>query len=160
MPPAGSSSMGVLGGRGGGGGPGLASEPDEARLRLEAGGAGPGLTANFPASAMGGGARNLGCGLAAGDGVRGGGESERAGDDVLPGTGLRDGGGAGGGPLRLLEDAPVPVFCGLSPECGAADGGAGGGGGGALDDLASEDEAVGRACAIPLASSSACFCLT
>jgi hypothetical protein len=101
---------------------------------------------------MGGGARNLGCGLAAGDGVRGGGESEPAGDDALPGTGLRDGGGAGGGPLRL-EDAPV--FCGLIPD-GGADGG-GGGGGGALGLVS---EAVGKACTIPEAISSACFCLT
>lgn len=155
--PAGSSSIGVFGGRGGGGGPGLAREADEARVRPEGCSAGPSLTANLPASAMGGGARNLGCGLAAGgEGVLvRGGELDRGGEEALPGTGLRDGGGAGGGPLRL-DEAEVPVFSGLTLEGGAA---GGGGGGGALD-LVSAAEAMGNAWTIPFAISSACFCWT
>lgn len=58
--PCGSSSIGVLGGRGGGGGPGFATEPEDARARLGVYTAGPSLTAYLPASSMGGGARNLG----------------------------------------------------------------------------------------------------
>lgn len=158
--PGDSSSMGVLGGRGGGGGPGFARDPDEARLRPEGCMAGPSLTANLPASAMGGGARNLGCGglgAGGGDGVLagGGGELDRGGEGALPGTGRRDGGGAGGGPLRL-EEAVVPVFSGLI-LAGGADGG--GGGGGALVRV-SLAVLMGRACAIPLAISSLCFCST
>jgi hypothetical protein len=107
LPPTGlsSSGTGVFGGRGGGGGPGLAAF-DEARALL--GGAG-GIFANFPASAIGGGA------LKTGLGGPGGGEASRGGDG---GAGLpeelrlmaasvlvlRAGGGAGGGP-RL--DPPV-----------------------------------------------------
>ncbi len=134
--PCGSSSMGVFGGRGGGGGPGFAKEPEEARARPEGCRAGPSFTAYLPASAMGGGARKRGCGLAAGDGVRGGGDGDRGGDGALPPTGLRDGGGAGGGPRRL--DEVVPVFSGLILEGGAD----GGGGGGPLD---LESVAVGKA---------------
>lgn len=46
----------------------------------------------------------------------------------LSGRDLRDGGSAGGGPL--LEDAVLPVFCGLIDAIltGGADGGGGGGG--------------------------------
>lgn len=122
MPPCGwaSSSIGVLGGRGGGGGPGLANDADEALSRPDECTAGPGLTANLPASASGGGARKRGWGLGAGEGVLGGGEGDRAGGDgALPATGLLDGGGAGGGPL-LLEELAVPVFSGLILEGGAA----------------------------------------
>lgn len=78
---------------------------------------------------MGGGALNLGCGLAAGDGVLGGGELDLGGEAALPAAGLRDGGGAGGGPRRL-DEVVVPVFSGLSLGAGGAEGG---GGGGALD---------------------------
>lgn len=46
------------------------------------------------------------------------------GDGALPPTGLLDGGGAGGGPLRL----DAPVFSGLILAAdGALDGGGGGG---------------------------------
>lgn len=86
---------------------------------------------------MGGGARNLGCGVPAGDGVRGGGDGDRGGDGALPATGLLDGGGAGGGPRRL-DELEAPVFSGLIREGGAA----GGGGGGALDRVSL---AVGKA---------------
>lgn len=112
--------------------------------------AGPSLTANLPASAIGGGARNRGCGVAGGEGVLAGGDTERGGDGALPPTGLLDGGGAGGGPRRL-ED--VPVFSGLILEGGAA----GGGGGGALD-LVSPTEGITELS--PLAISSCCFCWT
>lgn len=132
LPPAGlsSSGTGVFGGRGGGGGPGLAAF-EEARARL--GGAG-GKFANLPASASGGGALNTGLG------GPGGGEGSRGGDG---GAGLPDefllmvvasvfvlraGGGAGGGPR--FDAVVLPVFCGLiGPLTGAA---LGGGGGGAL----------------------------
>ena len=102
----------------------------------------PGFTANFPASAKGGGARNLGCGLGEGDGVFGG-ELDLGGDGALPPTGLRDGGGAGGGPRRLA--VVDPVFSGLSRA-------AGGGGGGALPLEAGMDEAI------PFAIACACCC--
>lgn len=62
----GSSSIGVLGGLGGGGGPGLAKF-EVARCRT--GSAGLFVLANFPASASGGGALNLYAGRG-GDGVR------------------------------------------------------------------------------------------
>jgi hypothetical protein len=133
LPPTGlsSSGTGVFGGRGGGGGPGFAAF-DEARALF--GGAG-GRLANFPASAIGGGA------LKTGFGGPGGGEGSRGGDG---GAGLPDearlmlgvsvfvrraGGGAGGGPRR--DAVVLPVFWGLiGPRVGAA---LGGGGGGALD---------------------------
>lgn len=107
LPPAGASSgTGVFGGRGGGGGPGLAAL-DDARALF--GGAG-GRFANFPASAIGGGA------LKTGLGGPGGGEASRVGDGgaglpeelrltVASVLVLRAGGGAGGGPR--LEP---PVF--------------------------------------------------
>lgn len=143
-----SSSIGVLGGRGGGGGPGFARfAPDEARGRPMLASA----TANLPASANGGGTRNCGCGVVGGDGS-GEGESAFGGDGALPPTGRRDGGGAGGGPLLLA--VVDPVFCGLSLGNGALDGG-GGGGGAALDLLVSF-----IALAIPCAVSAACFCAT
>lgn len=87
---------------------------------------GPSATANLPASASGGGARNRGCGVDGGEGVRGIGELPLAagGDGAEPGTGLRDGGGAGGGPL--LEDEPMSSVL----ERAADDAGGGGGGGG------------------------------
>lgn len=60
MPCDGSSSTGDLGGRGGGGGPGLEREADDARSLPEEIVGGAVLPANLPASASGGGARNLG----------------------------------------------------------------------------------------------------
>ena len=65
---SGSSSMGVFGGLGGGGGPGLARFEV---ARCLAGRTGAAVLANFPASAIGGGALNfsVGCG---GEGVRAG----------------------------------------------------------------------------------------
>lgn len=92
------SSIGVFGGRGGGGGPALTLEVALGRLRS----AGPSGTANLPASAKGGGALNL---RAGGDGSRGGGggEADSSGASALV---FRAGGG-GGGPLRLPELLPV-----------------------------------------------------
>lgn len=87
----------------------------------------------MPASAMGGGALNLsaGCG---GDGVRSGdsvGESF-GGSEMEALWLLRDGGGAGGGPL--FEKMVLPVCWGLMDFIlpGGADGGGGGGGAGTL----------------------------
>jgi hypothetical protein len=147
-----SSSRGVLGGRGGGGGPGLARVPEEALARLAGGEILD--TANFPASAKGGGALNLGCGVEGGDG-EGGGDSALGGDGGLPPTGLRDGGGAGGGPLlpEVVLDMVVPVLCGLNFGRDAA--AAGGSGGGAFDL-----PVLPIASAIPCAVSAACFSLT
>jgi hypothetical protein len=147
-----SSSIGVLGGRGGGGGPGLARVADEALARLAGGDVWE--TANFPASAKGGGALNLGCGVEGGDG-EGGGDSALGGDGGLPPTGLRDGGGAGGGPLLLDVGLAVvaPVFCGLNLGRDAV--AEGGGGGGALDLLV-----LPVASATPCAASAACFSST
>jgi len=127
-----SSSSGVFGGRGGGGGPGFATFEDARFLEGRAGAS----FANFPASASGGGALNRG------GGGPGGGDGCLGGDGVFwrrdgadgagNGTGrapLRGGGGAGAGPL----DADVlPVFCGLILLVGGA---FGGGGGGALAAL-------------------------
>ena len=143
--------MGVLAGRGGGGGPGFATDPDDVRLCPDPGYAGPSLTANLPASAKGGGARNRGWGVEGGDGVLAGGETERGGEGSLPPTGLLDGGGAGGGPRR--PEVVEPVFSGLIFDGGAA----GGGGGGALDLVS---PTLGKAETMPLANSSACFCWT
>jgi hypothetical protein len=124
-----SSFAGVFGGRGGGGGPGFATFDDALALF---GGAG-GRFANFPASAIGGGALNTGFG------GPGGGEGSRGGDDgaglaeearLTPGASVfvrRAGGGAGGGPRF-----EAPVCWGLiGPRTGALIGG--GGGAGALD---------------------------
>jgi hypothetical protein len=144
-----SSSIGVFGGRGGGGGPGFIA-PDEALARPGRGG--PSEPANLPASASGGGARNLRGGAKEGEGDRDG-ESSLGGcggDGGRPPTGRRDGGGAGGGPLRL--DDVAPVSWGLSLG-GAVDGGAGGGGGAALF-------LAGVASDAPVTSSAACFCST
>jgi hypothetical protein len=145
VPASDSSSIKVFGGRGGGGGPETAA-PDEALARPGRGG--PPEPANLPASARGGGARNLDCGVKGGDGDRIGESSLRGGggDGGLPPTGLRDGGGAGGGPLRLCDVAPV--CCGLS-----FDGAAGVGGGGT---------ALFRPCVVSagLFNSAACFCST
>lgn len=123
-----SSSTGVFGGRGGGGGPGLVKfEPEVARCRV-----GPTEFANFPASAIGGGARNRGL---CGDGSRGGdcGGESLSGREGADGSGraLREGGGGGGAPRR--PDALLPVFCGLmvfdlDAGVGAVEGGGGGGG--------------------------------
>lgn len=106
---SGSSSMGVFGGLGGGGGPGLARFE---LARCLAGRAGAAELANFPASAIGGGALNFSAGRG-GEGVRAGDSGgEFAWYDVearfwLPGRLLRLGGGAGGGPL--LETIVLPV---------------------------------------------------
>ena len=141
-----SSSIGVFEGRGGGGGPGLATLAVEDALALPDGCMStPGFTANLPASANGGGARNLGWGLASGDGVAGG-DLDLDGDGALAATGLRDGGGAGGGPLRLA--VVDPVFSGLSRAAGG-----GGGGGGALPPEVGMEEAI------PFAIACACCCL-
>ena len=88
------------------------------------------LRANLPASAIGGGARNLGAGGPGGEACRGGeggtGLAEDARWTGAPSLRVRRvGGGAGGGPLR------EPVFCGLIVVLPGA--GPGGGGGGALD---------------------------
>jgi hypothetical protein len=133
----------------------LARGPDEAPPRLPGGDVWD--TANFPASAIGGGALNLGCGVDGGDGD-GGGDSALGGDGGLPPTGLRDGGGAGGGPLLLdaVLDMVAPVFCGLNPGKDAAAGG-GGGGGGAFDLLG---PALPKPSAIPCAVSFACLSST
>lgn len=145
-----SSSMGAFGGRGGGAGHAFVA-PDNARTRPGRGG--PPELANLPASASGGGARNLGSGVAGSGGDWGGeslrfGSGEDVGDGGRPLTGLRDGGGAGGGPLRL--DMVAPVICGLSFG-GAADG-AGGGGIALLFP--------GVVSAAALAPSAACLCST
>ena len=105
---SGSASIGVFGGLGGGGGPaGAAFEAarcvDAGTVALE--------FANLPASAIGGGALNLGRG---GEGVRSGdlegGLGGFAGDRVMwLSTRLRRAGGnAGGGPL--LDETVLPVF--------------------------------------------------
>jgi len=129
-----SSSIGVLGGLGGGGGPGLATLDVALGLfgRLDAG-----TLANLPAPARGGGALNWNPWRGGGEGVLSGdceGDFGRCGEDVdwLSGRLLRDGGGAGAGPL--LEDPELPVFWGLIAliELRRPLGGAGGGGGGAL----------------------------
>lgn len=87
----------------------------------------------------------MGCGVEGGDGVRAGtGEGSLGGDEARP-TGLRAGGGAGGGPLLL--DVVVPVLSGLN--LGAAGPVGGGGGGGALPEF----WRAGNADAIPLAIS-------
>lgn len=91
------SSTGVFGGRGGGGGAAFA--PELARGRVEGAGLRP--WEYLPASAIGGGARNLGRG---GDGSRGDGEAESS---CASGRALRDGGGGGGAPRRLPELLPV-----------------------------------------------------
>jgi hypothetical protein len=149
------SSIGVLGGSGGGGGPWLARVAEEALARLADGDVWE--TANFPASAMGGGALNLGCGVEGGDG-EGGGDSALGGDDALPPTGLRAGGSAGGGPL-LLEvalDVIAPVFCGLKPGKDVA---AGGGGGGGTFDLPVLPGPSTTPCATSVACLSSTYCL-
>lgn len=125
-----SSSIGVFGGLGGGGGPGFTTF-DEARCL--AGGAGAAVCANLPASAIGGGALNFNAGPPrGGDGVRSG---DLGGDSDcckfmfwLSGRFLRDGGGAGGGPL--LDETVLTVFWELSEFNlpGAAEEGGGGGG--------------------------------
>lgn len=128
--PSSSSSIGVLGGLGGGGGPGFATF-DAARFLF--GRLGAGTCANLPASAIGGGALNW-YPERGGDGVLWG---EVSGDFsclneavlVLSGRLLRDGGGAGAGPL--LDETVPPVCCGLI-DSSLAEGAAGGGGGGAL----------------------------
>lgn len=98
-------------------------EPDVARGRVGATAA----CANLPASASGGGARNLVVGWTGGDGSRGG-EFCSGGEAATSVRVLRDGGGAGGGPLRLA--VVEPVFCGLIEFILDAPGGAAGGGGG------------------------------
>lgn len=82
--------------------------------------------ANLPASAIGGGALNLGLG---GEGVRGGGLGSRCccciADTAFanPPVAVRlEGGGGGGGPLPL-----PPVFWGLKSAPDVPDGGGGGG---------------------------------
>lgn len=93
------SSIGVFGGRGGGGGPGVTF--DVARGRR--GTAGPAGSAYLPASAIGGGARNIRVGAGGGDGSRGGEETDSSAVSARP---FRVGGG-GGGPRRLAELVPV-----------------------------------------------------
>ena len=153
-----SSWIGVLGGLGGGGGPGFAKLLGFDTVLARPVGPGPWDTANLPASASGGGARNLGCGLEGGDGDGSGGDSGLGGEGGLPPTGLRDGGGAGGAPLLLdVLDNVAPVFCGLTLDDGA-DGG--GGGGAALPDIEFLLLVLPMASAIPVAVSCACFCST
>lgn len=121
------SSRGDFDGLGGGGGPGVV--PDDARGRAPAARLD---LAYLPASAIGGGARNLGRG---GDGSLGlvdvvDSPSCPAGDASMR---PRLEGGGGGGPRRppLL----LPVFCGLSGADLGGGGADGGGGGGAFDRL-------------------------
>lgn len=102
------SSSASLGGRGGGGGPGLASPDPEGPLEWLLA-MGVASLANLPASAIGGGTLKRGCedtGVDGGEGVLSG-VSGLGGDGARPGTGLLDGGGAGGGPRLLDEEAPV-----------------------------------------------------
>lgn len=102
------SSIGVFGGLGGGGGPGLTIFELDRGLP---GSGGAAVLAYFPASAKGGGALNFGRG---GDGVRSGdagGDSRRVKVDRVccaSGRGLLAGGRAGGGPL--FEAVVLPVF--------------------------------------------------
>ena len=122
-----SSCTGVLGGRGGGGGPVFAAFED-ARARFGGGG---GSFAYLPASAMGGGALKTGLGGPGGEGCRGGDDGAGLAEEVRLGAGASvlvrlAGGGAGGGPL-LEADVP-PVFWGLRGVRAP-----GGGGGGARD---------------------------
>lgn len=102
-------------------------EPDTARLR--AGGLGAADSAYLPASAIGGGALNLGRG---GDGSLCGGNGSlfgEAGGEAAEISTARLGGGGGGAPRRLEP----PVCCGLIEGGLETGGGAeGGGGGGAL----------------------------
>lgn len=120
------SSIGVLGGRGGGGGPGLVTL-DVARARP--GSVGASFT-NLPASANGGGALYRGCG-----GV-GGGEGDCCRTGAEGGSGRaprRGGGGAGGAPLLETDELVLPVCWGLILlDLFDNDGPPGGGGGGAL----------------------------
>jgi len=104
-----SSSIGVLGGLGGGGGPGFARLFEAARaLEGRLGGA---WWASFPASAIGGGTLNRGGGGA------GGGEGERwrtmaGAEAAVIASGLpprRGGGGAGGAPLLDEIEEVLPV---------------------------------------------------
>lgn len=98
----GSSSNGVFGGRGGGGGPGVA----ELLARPLEGGSG---FARMPASASGGGTLNVRRG---GDGSRGGlgeGLGGRWTADAFPAADFLGGGGAGGGP-RFDVPPDEPVF--------------------------------------------------
>lgn len=130
---------------------------DEARCL--AGGAGAMLCANFPASAIGGGALNFVDGPPlGGDGVRSG---DVGGESIccefmfwLSGRFLRDGGGAGGGPL--LDEIVIPVFWELTELKlpGAAEGGGGGGGACPRRSMLAPFEDTSR---LPLASL-ACFC--
>lgn len=69
------------------------------------GGACPAGSANLPASAIGGGARNIRVGAGGGDGSRGGDETGSSAVSARP---FRVGGGGGGGPRRLAELVPVP----------------------------------------------------
>lgn len=103
-----SSPSGSFGGRGGGGGPGVLWL---VALFLAAGVA-RSSCANLPASAIGGGALNLGLG---GEGARGGlgdGLGGRCPTGAGPPAVRLEGGGAGGGP-RFAVLVLLPVFCGL-----------------------------------------------
>lgn len=107
------SSIGCLGGRGGGAGP-VGARLEEPRGLVDGEGDFPWSSANFPAVARGGGALNLGAGGPLG------GDDSLAGLAACPESArpppLRGPGGAGGGPLLF-----APECCGLS------DTGAGGG---------------------------------
>jgi hypothetical protein len=109
--------LGVFGGLGGGGGPGLATDgacPRAGNLLF--------VFAYFPASGSGGGAANLGGGgPLGGDGSRGG-VGSLVGSAFV--TDRRVGGGAGGAP----RPRPAVAFCGLSDL--VLEGPVGGGGGG------------------------------
>ena len=132
-----SSSIGVLGGRGGGGGPGVATFDVALGRPGSLGGAA--APAYLPASASGGGALNWKC-ARGGEGVRSGdlggeggfgwfGEPDEV--DWFSVRLLLVGGIAGAGPLR--EDIVLPVTCGVIVSILLDDGADGGkGGGGAL----------------------------
>ena len=140
-----SSSRGVFGGRGGGGGPGVAELV--ARLLEGKEGVGRSWFANLPASASGGGALNRGLG---GDGARGGlGEGLGGrwidGDAFPAAADFLGGGGAGGGP-RFEVPPDEPVFCGLKVAALTAPGGGGGGAFAALSLFSASAAAVALFC--------------
>jgi len=151
-----SSSIGVFGGLGGGGGPAFAAV--EGATNLD-GGTGAFELAYLPASTIGGGALNLNAGRG-GDGVRSGDLEGDFGDFAEGGvvwlsTRLRRAGGkAGAGPL--FDESVLPVFCGLM-LLAVVGGGAGGGGGGALPRL-SLPTPFDVSSEAPFVEPSACLC--
>lgn len=151
-----SSSIGLLGGLGGGVGPAFAAVEGATGLN---GGAGAFELAYLPASAIGGGALNLNASRG-GDGVRSGDLEGDVGDFADGGvvwlsTRLRRAGGkAGAGPL--FDESVLPVFCGLM-LLALVEGGAGRCGGGNFPRLSlpTPFEVSSKA---PSVEPSACLC--